>query len=337
MSVYGSIVPGAARLAKISVKLSRKARLRVKWFDYYRTHGGNARKTCRYFGISPQAFYRWKRRYDPMNLRTLEDRPCRPKKCRGPEYTQELVEAVLELRTAYPRWGRDKLAVLLKDRGHKTSASTVGRILNRLKARGALVEPVWGAVSKRKKRRRRRKHAIRKPRGYQVERPGDLVQLDTADVRPLPGKVFKHFTARDVISKWDVLGIASQATARTAAGFLDEVQERMPFPVKAIQVDGGSEFMAEFEEECQSRKIRLFVLPPRSPKLNGCVERGQRTHKEEFYEVYSMHYTVRGIRVPQREWERTYNTVRPHQALDYLTPLEFLVENGFYSERRMCH
>jgi putative transposase len=49
----------------------------------------------------------------------------------------------------------------------------------------------------------------------------------------------------------------------------------MPFLVKAIQVDGGSEFEAAFEEECQKRNIRLFVLPPNSPKLNGYVERAQ--------------------------------------------------------------
>ena len=50
-------------------------------------------------------------------------------------------------------------------------------------------------------------------------------------------------------------------------------------------MDGGSEFQAAFEMECQRRELKLFVLPPRSPKLNGCVERAQRTHTEEFYEV----------------------------------------------------
>ena len=49
----------------------------------------------------------------------------------------------------------------------------------------------------------------------------------------------------------------------------------MPFPVKAIQVDGGAEFEAIFEAECQRRDIKVFVLPPRSPKLNGGVERVQ--------------------------------------------------------------
>jgi hypothetical protein len=47
----------------------------------------------------------------------------------------------------------------------------------------------------------------------------------------------------------------------------------MPFPVKAIQVDGGSEFMAEFEVAYQTNYIVLYVLPPRSQQMNGAVER----------------------------------------------------------------
>ncbi len=59
----------------------------------------------------------------------------------------------------------------------------------------------------------------------------------------------------------------------------------MPFPVEAIQVAGGSEVEAEFETDCLRCHIRLFVLPPNSPKLNGHVERAHLTHTEEFYEV----------------------------------------------------
>lgn len=198
----------------------------------------------------------------------------------------------------------------------------VGRILTRLKARGVLREPPRTGISTRK-RVWRRPYAVRKPKGYAVQEPGDLVQLDTLDVRPLPGMVLKHFTARDVVSRWDVLEVHRRATANTAKGFLDALQQRMPFPVKAIQVDGGSEFQAAFETECQRRGLRLFVLPPRSPKLNGCVERAQRTHTEEFYEVAEFSLEVAALNQELLAWEHTYNTVRPHQALKYLTPWVF--------------
>ena len=88
----------------------------------------------------------------------------------------------------------------------------------------------------------------------------------------------------------------------------------MPFPVHAIQVDGGSEFQAGFEEACREQGIRLFVLPPRSPKLNGCVERAQRTHTEEFYEVNDFSLEIAPLNRELLAWERIYNTVRPRQA-----------------------
>ena len=184
----------------------------------------------------------------------------------------------------------------------------------------------------------KRPYAVRKPKDYVVTQPGDLVQLDTLDIRPLPGVVLKHFTARDIVSRWDVIEIYSRATASTAAHFLDKVERRAPFPLKAVQVDGGSEFEAVFEEECQRRNIKLFVLPPRSPKLNGHVERAHRTHTEEFYEVIESSFDIAELRVKLLEWERTYNTIRPHQALGYLTPLKFL-ECWQESQREevMCH
>ncbi len=98
----------------------------------------------------------------------------------------------------------------------------------------------------------------------------------------------------------------------------------MPFPVRAIQVDGGSEFMADFELACQRAGLRLFVLPPRSPKLNGHVERANRTHAEEFWECYDGDLELPTTRTALRAWEDVYNTVRPHQALGYLTPAQFL-------------
>lgn len=58
---------------------------------------------------------------------------------------------------------------------------------------------------------------------------------------------------------------ASRATAASAKRSLDRLIEQAPFKVRAIQVDGGSEFMADFEQACQDRNIELCVLTPGSP------------------------------------------------------------------------
>jgi transposase InsO family protein len=308
----------------------------LKWFDHYQARGHNAALTCRYFGISRQTFYRWKRRYNPYHLGSLEERSHRPRRLRRPTWSCELELAVLHLREQYPRWGKDKLVVLLRGEKWHVSTSMVGRILSRLKAQGALREPPRAGISTRK-RLWRRPYAVRKPRGYAVKEPGDLVQVDTLDVRPLPGIMLKHFTARDVVSRWDVLEGHTRATANTAAGFLDALQHRMPFSVQAIQVDGGSEFQAAFETECQQRGIQLFVLPPRSPKLNGCVERAQRTHTEEFYEITDFSLEVAALNRELLAWEHTYNTVRPHQALGYITPHQFVTQWQLQRKEAKCH
>ena len=300
-------------------ELTREARKRLAWMAHA-ARCGNVSLTCRYFGISRETFYAWRRRYNPRDLRTLEARPSRPHRTRPRTWTVEQIAAVRDLREQYPRWGKAKLVRLLPS-VLGLSESRVGRILGYLRRSGQLVEPPRRI--RVRQRCRARPFAMRKPKAYQPQVPGDLVQLDTLDVRPATGHALKHFTARDVISRWDVLELASAATAQTATRALAALLERMPFPVRAIQVDGGSEFMAEFEAACQAHGIRLFELPPRSPKLNGSVERAQRTHTEEFYECSTAPFTVAAMGAALREWEHVYNTVRPHQALGYLTPLQF--------------
>jgi len=322
------------------VALSPKAQERLRLLQAGRQlheRGMSWAEVAEVVGVSRASLYRWGRRVEREGLRGLEERSRRPKRVRRPLWNEDLVGAVQRLRERYPRWGKETLAVLLKREGYPGSASTVGRILRQLRGRGLLHEPPRGWVTVHK-RRFRRPYARRKPREYAVEKAGDLVQVDTMDVRPLPGVVFKHFTARDMVSRWDVVQAHPRATGRAAAQFVDSLLARMPFRVRAIQavsprragapgpngVDGGSEFCGEFEQACARRRVQLFVLPPRSPKLNGRVERAHRTHAEEFYDLYTGPLDMPSINRQLRQWEAVYNTIRPHQSLDRLTPAEYL-------------
>ena len=328
-------VDGADRLrrsvprpvASVPPVLSREARARLAMLDWHGANGRNVSRTARHFGFSRPTVYRWLARYDRYRLESLEDHPSRSVRRRRPTWTAEQLAAVRRLRERYPRWGKDKLRVLLRREGIVLSTSTVGRILSRLRRTGELREPVGRRISARK-RAWRRPHAVRKPAGFVATRPGDLVEVDTLDIRPVPGEVFKQFTARDVVSRWDVLELRTTASARSAVTILDALGARMPFPVRALSVDNGSEFMAGFEQACAERGIALYTLPPRSPKLNGAVERANRTHTEEFYEVTDAEATLAGLRPALLGWETVYNTIRPHQALGYLTPAEYLASLG---------
>lgn len=307
--------------------LSRSGRMRLAMVDWHRSHGQNVSRTARHFGVSRPTVYRWLGRFDRFRLETLENHGSAPRRRRRPTWTSEQLRAVKAIREAYPRWGKDKLRILLRRAGIVLSVSMIGRILARLRRSGELREPARRRMSVRQ-RRWSRPYAIRKPVDWPVERPGDLVELDTLDIRPLSTLVLKQFTARDVVSRWDTVELGRRATARAAAEVLDRLAERMPFPVRAISIDNGSEFMAEFETACQARGIRLFVLPPRSPKLHGAVERANRTHTEEFYEVTTAEPDLASLQAELHTWETVYNTIRPHQALGYLTPAEYLASVG---------
>lgn len=272
----------------------------------------------RVFQRSRATIYRWRARYHPKDLRSLAPRSRRPKRVRRATWTAEQEQAVLALREQHPRFGKAKRHALLAAQGMRLSASMIGRILSSARRRNLLIEP--RPVNPRQPRPQR-PYAIRLPTTKrQPTRPGELIQLDTLHLRPEPGIERRQFTAIDVVSRCAVVGVRSRATAGTARAFLAELVARMPVPVQGIQIDGGSEVMAEFETACHARGIAVYVLPPRSPKLNGRGERLNGTVRREFWECYSGELDLPTLQAALRQWELSYNTHRPHQALGYRTP-----------------
>src|SRR3990170_5269118 len=126
MQIRSGKIPKARQRARLGSELSRAGALRLQWMTHYLQHGRNAAFTCRHFGISRETFYRWWRRYDPHNLSTLEGRSHRPHRRRQPTWSTELAERVLRLRRQFPRWGKDKLVILLRREGRWVSISMVG-------------------------------------------------------------------------------------------------------------------------------------------------------------------------------------------------------------------
>src|SRR3972149_9522136 len=106
MRIISGTASGALRLGALGADLSKDARRRLKWMDYYEAHGRNAALTCRYFGISRQTFYRWHRRYHPRRLQSLEERARRPRRGRQPTRSPELAPAAPEPRATDTRRGR---------------------------------------------------------------------------------------------------------------------------------------------------------------------------------------------------------------------------------------
>jgi len=282
-----------------------------------RRDGLTAADAAKAVGRPAATLYRWHKQLEPKSRR--------PHTIRKPKIEPGLAVAVERLRKANPMWGKDKLAPMLWKQGFDCSVSRVGRIIAKLVARGVVASvPSLRKATRHAPKKHKRTYAQRLPRGRKPSVSGEIVQVDTVHINLAPGKAIKHFTAYCPVAKWTVAQARNRATAAAAALFLDKLVADMPFTVKAIQVDGGSEFMAGFEAECERRKIELFVLPPRSPKLNGGVERCNGAWRYEFYAATDLPDSVEALNTLIDEWQDTYNFLRPHGALSGLTPAEYL-------------
>ena len=290
----------------------------LRRYERARRDGLTAEQAAKAVGVSRATLHRWSVRLEPKSRRPL--------RMRLKSWTSKLVRAVQDLRDDYPMWGKAKLGPLLRDQGFAVSDATVGRILRSLMDRG-VVQPVprlrKGPTFRKAYRRR---HAVRLPKGLRPDRPGGVVQIDTVFITLAPGRAIKHFTAYDPVAKWTVARAVNNATARAAGLFLDKVLAEMPFPVQAIQVDGGSEFKAEFEQACADKGLILYELPPKRPQLNGAVERCNGAWRYEFYGVYDLPRTLEQLNPLLDSFQHLYNHHRPHGALDGLTPARYLAQ-----------
>ncbi|MER9191426.1 hypothetical protein NKI26_31625 [Mesorhizobium australicum] len=209
--------------------------------------GLDAGQAARAVGVPRSTLYRWESAPEPKSRR--------PHRVRANGWSPTLRAELERLRQDFPFWGKDKLGPVLRKAGFAVSNATVGRILKKLVERGR-VTPVPELIRKagRKSPPKIRPHAIRKPKDVCFEKPGDVIQIDTLTLTIAPGRTVKHFDAYDVFAKWTVAKPYAQATAANAADFLAKVTAEMPWPIKAIQIDGGSEFMPNSKPRARTTK-----------------------------------------------------------------------------------
>lgn len=320
MTIYGSILPGAASIAQhaaITDTLTEGAKYKIKVLDWHRNHGSNISFTARHFGLGRATLHRWLKEYNRIGLLGFNEKSRRPKKCRKPTTSPEVVLRVAVTRKQHPAWSKYKIRrILERDHDIIVSASTVGRILKRR-----------GFIDKKKSAKRRRAALAPKrrfPHGFRISEPGDMIQMDTKYIMLPGGRKLHQFTAIDVLSKRRVLRIYPSLSSRNGRLFLEECTRCFPFVIKTVQTDNGSEFLKEFEKRCKELDIPHYYIYPRTPKQNAYVERSHGSDAEEFYKYGNVYQDRGAMNRKIREWEDVWNTIRPHESLNYQTPNEYL-------------
>ncbi len=165
---------------------------------------------------------------------------------------------------------------------------------------------------------------------YEKPQPGHRLQMDVKFLERIPGtrRRLYQFTAIDDCTRIRVLKIYDRCNQATAIRFVDEVRRRLPFRVQVVQTDNGAEFQSRFHWHLDGLDIRHAYIRPRTPRLNGKVERSHRVDDQEFYQLLDREGVSDDIHLfnaKLREWEDYYNYHRPHGALDGQTPYEKLL------------
>lgn len=237
--------------------------------------------------------------------------------------TTEIRNKILSIRKENPTYGKNKIFIILKrDHDIDLSESSVGRVLKDFMEKGIITKSI--SAPRVRKKRRFKGHAQKWNYNMKASTLGEMVQVDHMTVTKNQITV-KHFQAWDPLSKRIDAQIYSNANSKSAKRFLEYLESSVPYKIKSIQVDGGSEFMKEFEDACMAKEISLYVLPPKRPQYNGGVERGNRTFREEFYDRRDLLADSLGaLRIELSKAINKYNNFRPHFNLKGLTPMQYI-------------
>jgi transposase len=272
---------------------------------------GSATKVCKDFNIPRSSFYDWKKAYDKDGeaglLRRKPVSKSHPRKLK-----QSVLDKIVYLRNTY-QLGAKRIKYYL-ERYHNIiiSESSVSRTLVKYK-----INRLPKTASKRTLHTKR----------YSKNTPGHHVQVDVKFITlrdTLGNKIRRYqYTAVDDATRIRALKIYSKHNQKNAIEFIDQVVEKFPFRIHTIRTDRGHEFQARFHWHVEDKGMRHSYIKPRSPQLNGKVERSHRIDQEEFYQLLTYTDDV-DLNKKLESWERFYNFDRPHGAFEGNTPYETL-------------
>jgi len=326
--------------------LSREAKKRLRWlYILYEECGNNVKQAANKIGVSRQwlskikfIFERNKR--DPRSLEPESRAPRNTsKRNRIPKETEEMI---IFVRNNYPAWGEKKIArILWRDYHIKVSKNTVNRYLHKhLKIDPKISEKnkkAWLVKREREKNKEiNLKLKYRPPNQIKDYLPGALCEKDMKLV-PRIGKIrlttdgkyrrkdnfYYQHSLLDSFTRIRVLGLVKDSNSQIAVQSYHETKKRLPFNLAAINTDNGGENEKDFSKYLNENNIIHFYSRSGTPTDNPRVERSHLTDDQEFYGQGNIYEDFEEQKLALQKWEYIYNYIRPHQALGYLTPIEF--------------
>ena len=269
--------------------------------------GWGVRKVARYVGVSPGTITKWVKKAKAIGYHPIPTLSSRPKHHPN-QLSTELVWKIYHKRVQIKRSAEVVRQELINE-GVPVSLSSVKRTLDRM-----------GLLNKRSPWKRYHL-PIQRP---DVQKQGDLVQIDTVHLLNEHGKRVYVFTLLDVYSRYAFARAYERAASTTAFHFLNWCQKQVDFKFQTVQSDNGSEFAGWFSDHIKSIHRHTRV---RRPNDNGHLERFNRTVQEECLD--KVEKKVPKINQALTKYMKYYNEKRLHFGLNLQTPLQALTNKCF--------
>jgi transposase InsO family protein len=293
---------GKTMTDSIPSRYQLRVKQRQRVVEFAEDHGYRA--AARHFGLARRTVRTWCRRWATDREQGLVPRyPARRRR----RVSEGIVEFARIARTEY-RWGATRTRIWLQ-RVHqiRVNAKTIQRVFCDL-----------GLPHLTKSPKRKPKQL----KLFEKDAPGDSIQVDVKVVHVNRDKVFQY-TALDDCTRLRVLRLYPRQNQHSSLHFLGELQGALPFAIKKLQCDNGSEFPVAFKLAVEAAGITHRYIKPRRPQQNGKVERSHRIDGEEFWSQHDFD-TIAAAEASLAQWERQYNHERFSMALQGRTPMEKL-------------
>jgi len=330
-------------IKKLEFSKSEVARFRLEVINFYDKHGLSA--TIDAYGVSRATIFRWKKSLKSSGgkLESLIPKSKAPKRRRKMTTPPEIIDFIKDLREKHPRIGKEKIKPLLdeycKERGLKTvSASTIGKIIKRYKLFYSRTGRVYHNPNSKwaNKGRSYRARVKRSPK----EKEGGYIEIDSI-TKFVDGIRVYIINAIDVKFRLNFAYAYSSLSSNNALDFFKKLEEVYPYErgIRVVQTDNGSEFLGVFDKYLKERGIEHKFTYPRCPKINGYIERANRTLKEEFLEenIYLVVEGINELNSSLIDYVIWYNTKRVHKSLNNLSPIDYMLKCNPESQMYVTH
>jgi putative transposase len=302
---------------------SDPAKFRLHVLEHYYKYGWKS--TTEAFKVGKSTLYDWKCEYEQSGkkLLSLVPKKTRPKRVRQMTTDWRLIQFIREFRDQHGNIGERKIKIFLDEYAESLGTGTISsRTISKIVKRKNLYFD-----TPKKTKRKNKFSRDRTKKSPKVTAPG-YVEMDSVVVYI---DAFRHnfMCCIDIHTKFAHVRKVKTLSSKQALITFQEFQKLSHHKIHTVQTDNGSEFFKTFHEYLEEQQVKHRFIYPKSPKINGVVERFNRTIQEEFInrsdEIYFDLEAFEGKLTGYLDW---YNNKRPHASLGYLSPMQF-INNSF--------